>query len=100
MLNNLKRCAKINVYNLFFHHFHCSFQIKLIPGVMIYRFQAPLCFVNCKVFLAKLALKLGPSKQQADEAPGCFSVLWTKVTVQLVHTSSQNVLFTVEESQW
>ena len=48
---------------------------------MIYRFQAPLCFVNCKVFQSRLDLVCGIDRTQLEDAdkPGCIQVLMTKV---------------------
>ena len=49
---------------------------------MIYRFQAPLCFVNCKVFQTRLELVCGIDRTQLEDAdkPGCIQVLMTKVS--------------------
>lgn len=55
-------------------------QVKSLPGVVIYRFQAPLCFINCKVFQARLDIVCGIDRRAAsDDKPGCIQILFYKV---------------------
>jgi MFS superfamily sulfate permease-like transporter len=59
-------------------------RVESVHGVIIYRFQAPLCFVNCKVFQLRLDLACGVSRSNYDDdngQPGCIQVLATKVLV-------------------
>ncbi|XP_019864177.1 PREDICTED: solute carrier family 26 member 6-like [Amphimedon queenslandica] len=54
--------------------------ITRLPDVIIYRFQAPLCFINCKVFQARLDIVCGIDRRaSSDDKPGCIQALFYKI---------------------
>lgn len=58
-----------------------------IPGVIIFRFQAPLCFVNSGVFRARLELACNVYKKINDKEPnGCIKELFLMVCARLIVT--------------
>ena len=58
------------------------YQMQSIKGVIIYRFQAPLCFVNCKVLQSRLDLVCGIERSCYDHSTtGCIQVLLLKVRI-------------------
>ena len=55
-------------------------QVSPVPGVMIFRFQAPLCFVNSGVFRARLEIACNVYKKiNVDEHNGCIKQLFLMV---------------------
>ena len=59
-----------------------TFQVQVIPGVVVYRFLAPICFVNCKVFLSRLDLVCGVDRlaSSPSETQGCIQSFFNKVS--------------------
>ena len=58
----------------------CHMQVSPVPGVMIFRFQAPLCFVNSGVFRARLEIACNVYKKiNVDEHNGCIKQLFLMV---------------------
>jgi MFS superfamily sulfate permease-like transporter len=51
-----------------------------LPGIIIFRFFSPLCYLNTGVFRAKLVLKAGidPTVNE-DEGTGCWKAAYNKV---------------------
>lgn len=61
-------------------------QIRRIPGVMIFRFIAPLCFTNVSVFKSRLAKTSGVNPAQCDHTPhpkGCLEQAVDQVRSQI-----------------
>ena len=55
-------------------------QVSAIPGVMIFRFQAPLCFVNSGVFRSRLEIACNVYKKiNVEERDGCIKQLFLMV---------------------
>jgi len=54
-------------------------------GIRIFKFNAPLCFINCNVFRQKLekACKIYSSSNIDWETEGCIQTLLYKVTLIL-----------------
>ena len=59
-------------------------QIKEIPGVVIFRFQGPVCYINSKVFVARLRMACKLERSNALEEPGCLKVLFHRVSVCVI----------------
>lgn len=56
-------------------------QVVPVPGVMIFRFQAPICFVNSGVFRARLEIACNVYKNMAEREPnGCLKELFLLVS--------------------
>ncbi len=56
-------------------------QIKPVPGVLIYRFLGPVCFVNSRVFRARLEMMAGLYGQMAaTPKDGCLQQLYQSVS--------------------
>ncbi len=56
-------------------------QIKPVPGVLIYRFLGPVCFVNSRVFRARLEMMVGLYGQMtATPKDGCLQQLYQSVS--------------------
>ena len=54
--------------------------MKSVPGVIIFQFQAPLCFINSGVFRARLELECNIDKNTGREEPnGCIKELFQMV---------------------
>ena len=80
-------CISIHMYVVTYMYIHvyqvenctCT-QVQHIPGVLIYRFQAPLCFVNGKVFRSRLEMAANLDKKGMNKRePGCIEQLVSKV---------------------
>lgn len=56
-------------------------QVIPVPGVMIFRFQAPICFINSGVFRARLEIACNVYKKMAEREPnGCLKELFLLVS--------------------
>ena len=68
------------------HKFLCVYQVKPVPGVVIFRFQAPLCFINSGVFRARLeiACDIYKNKMGKKEPNGCIKELFLLVCCMII----------------
>ena len=57
-----------------------------IPGIVIFSFFSPLCYLNAGVFRSKLVIKakVDPSKNEKGEGTGCWKAAYLKVCKPLV----------------
>lgn len=58
-------------------------QVQSLPGILIFRFVAPLCYVNAMVFRKRLVTAAGvdPALTLTEEVDGCLMVGFKKVCV-------------------
>ena len=56
-------------------------QVQSLPGILIFRFVAPLCYVNAMVFRTRLVTAAGvdPALALTEEVDGCLMVGFKKV---------------------
>ena len=56
-------------------------QVQPIPGIVIFRFIAPLCYLNSKVFYSRMIIEGGmdPAKLLQKKEVGCFQSGFQKV---------------------
>ena len=56
-------------------------QVQSLPGILIFRFVAPLCYVNAMVFRTRLVTAAGvdPALALTEEVDGCLMVGLKKV---------------------
>ena len=62
-------------------YFWCD-KVEDVPGTIIFRFQAPLCFVNSRVFRKRLEMvtHLDEKKMGGNKDEGCIQKLFYKVS--------------------
>ncbi len=63
-----------------------TYQISPVPGVLIYRFLGPVCFVNSRVFRARLEMTAGLyGKITATQKDGCLQQLYQSVNLYTIN---------------
>ena len=81
---------------------HCvnSFliQVRKVPGIVIFRFIAPLCFTNVSVFKSRLAKASGVNPAHFDRTArpkGCLEQGVNMVSSKAIHSILKNTFYYV-----
>ena len=79
-----------HVMAIFFLHTHVVYeppQVSQDSGVLVFHFQAPLCFVNSVVFRRRLEIATKMDKRQISrvEEKGCLQLCTSKVWRAVLH---------------